>query len=277
MNYEEKYKQAFERAKGMWEQGMMPERIEYIFPELQEDNNDRIRKSIMNLVKKSIEQGAYALQKRKADDMLAWLEKQGKPSDDELTWLKTFIEEEAYYLSMDIRDAADRERLIKLQNILAWLEKQGEQKPVDNVEPKFKVRDWLQYRYAEPFLVKEITEQGYCNGDSCLPFEWEDEIHPWTIQDAKNGDIVYFECHGNKHLFIVKSVGETKDHVEGHFWYDITRNEFEVWDGRLPYSNIASMCDAIPATKEQRNLLFAKMKDAGYEWDAKNKTLWQTR
>ena len=26
--------------------------------------------------------------------------------------------------------------------------------------------------------------------------------------------------------------------------------------------------DLIPATKEQRNLLFAKMKEAGYEWDA---------
>ena len=31
--------------------------------------------------------------------------------------------------------------------------------------------------------------------------------------------------------------------------------------------------DAVPATKEQRDLLFAKMKEAGYEWDADKKEL----
>ena len=29
----------------------------------------------------------------------------------------------------------------------------------------------------------------------------------------------------------------------------------------------------VPATKEQRNTLFAKMKEAGYEWDAEKKEL----
>ena len=48
---------------------------------------------------------------------------------------------------------------------VAWLEKLSEQKLTDNVEPKFKVGDWLQYRSAEPFLVEEITEQGYTNGN----------------------------------------------------------------------------------------------------------------
>ena len=54
-----------------------------------------------------------------------------KEDEDELTWLKNYISEEAYYLSMDIRDNEDRIKLQKLQKSLAWLEKQGEQKPVE--------------------------------------------------------------------------------------------------------------------------------------------------
>ena len=52
-----------------------------------------------------------------------------KESEDELAWLKKYIKEEAYFLSMDIRDNEDRIKLKKLQRSLAWLEKQGEQKP----------------------------------------------------------------------------------------------------------------------------------------------------
>lgn len=47
-----------------------------------------------------------------------------KESEDELTWLTKFIEEEAYSLSMDIRDNEDRIKLKNLQRSLAWLEKQ---------------------------------------------------------------------------------------------------------------------------------------------------------
>ena len=47
-----------------------------------------------------------------------------KESEDELTWLTKYIEEEAYSLSIDIRDDEDRIKLKKLQNALAWLEKQ---------------------------------------------------------------------------------------------------------------------------------------------------------
>ena len=37
--------------------------------------------------------------------------------------------------------------------------------------------------------------------------------------------------------------------------------------------HFGSVSDVIPATKEQRDLLFAKMKEAGYEWDAEKKEL----
>ena len=49
-------------------------------------------------------------------------------SEDVLTWLTKYIEEEAYSLSMDIRDEEDRVKLKNLQRSLTWLEKQSEQK-----------------------------------------------------------------------------------------------------------------------------------------------------
>lgn len=56
-----------------------------------------------------------------------------KEDEDELEWLKQFIQEEAYILSMDIRDDEDSFRLKKLQKSLEWLKKQGEKKSSDEV------------------------------------------------------------------------------------------------------------------------------------------------
>ena len=53
-------------------------------------------------------------------------------SEDELMWLTKYIEEEAYSLSIDLRDNEDRIKLKNLQRSPASLEKQGEQKAVDS-------------------------------------------------------------------------------------------------------------------------------------------------
>ena len=44
-------------------------------------------------------------------------------------------------------------------------------------------------------------------------------------------------------------------------------------DEEVPYYSKTWTCNLHPATKEQRNLLFQKMKDAGYEWDVEKKEL----
>ena len=176
----------------------------------------------------------------------------------------------------------DREN--EIVEAIDWLEKQGkqtnaklgqsevtktsDQEPSVKVEPKFKVRDWLQYRSAEPFFVEEITKQGYVNGDSCLPFEWEDEIHLWTIQDAKDGDVlVYVTDEENLWIMIYWSLYEPYD---GHVHY----HALLVNDNFTDKGTCCICIDNLkPATKEQRDLLFQKMADAGYEWDAEKKKL----
>ena len=47
MNYKEEYEKALERAKSLHEQGMMVERVEYIFPELAESEDKKIRKELL--------------------------------------------------------------------------------------------------------------------------------------------------------------------------------------------------------------------------------------
>lgn len=56
-----------------------------------------------------------------------------KEDEDELEWLKQFIQEEVDSLSIDIRDNEDQFRLKMLKRSLEWLEKQGEQKSILNV------------------------------------------------------------------------------------------------------------------------------------------------
>ena len=89
---------------------------------------------------------------------------------------------------------------------------------------------------------------------------------PWTIQDAKDGDVIFyddgwtciFKCiHGiwySSYCFIT-SDGEFNTGYETHA-VDSTIN------GR-----------AHLATNKQRNLLFQKMKEAGYKWNPQTKTL----
>lgn len=147
------------------------------------------------------------------------------------------------------------------------------------VEPKFHKGDWLQYRAAKPFFVEEITRQGYVNGNSCLPFEWENEIHIWTIEDAKDGDVLvgnYDNCK-KPWIGIFKCISKDRPttQFDSYCFINSSHHTFTT-----PLSNdFCNQCKghtiryALPATKEQRDVLFQKMNEAGYEWDSEKKKL----
>ena len=52
-----------------------------IFPELKESEDEKIKNRLIKLIKMSSEVGGFALHKWEADEMLAWLEKQGKQKE----------------------------------------------------------------------------------------------------------------------------------------------------------------------------------------------------
>ena len=158
-----------------------------------------------------------------------------------------------------------------LEECIAWLEKQGE-KPTEKVKPKFHEGDWAvsnldgKARQISEVHFDEYNSYYVVNGKSVNLEEYDRLHHLWTIQDAKDGDVLV----NGSNIFIFHFLNDTRlmgyCHVntdDGRFYDDIGKNE------------CFCLIDAIvnPATKEQRDLLFQKMHEAGYEWNANKKEL----
>ena len=82
MNYEEKYKEALERAKALIETNTSDalfhlKDIESIFPDLAESEDERIRKAIIEHLRQDIEL-ELILSEEEGNEWIAWLEKQGE-------------------------------------------------------------------------------------------------------------------------------------------------------------------------------------------------------
>ena len=73
MNYEKKYKEALERAKGQYNKRTPLYDIEYIFPELKEDDDERIKKELIDFLKLPHPQ---FVGERNHELWIAWCEKQ---------------------------------------------------------------------------------------------------------------------------------------------------------------------------------------------------------
>lgn len=152
---------------------------------------------------------------------------------------------------------------------IAWLEKQGEQKSVDKVEPKFKVGDWIINSEGMLRHILAVDKTGYQTDYGWLTHDiYDNTYHLWTIQDARKGDIL----QANKCTLIFDSL--TND-IDGDTvissWYYCDTKTFYGMGTCDP--DLWAIEGVTPATQEQRDLLFTKMKEAGYEWDVEKKEL----
>lgn len=154
---------------------------------------------------------------------------------------------------------------LDMPDVLAWLEKQGEQKPAE-VEPKFKVGDWVVYDHR-PYQVVELPKEGYINlglkGNGKIEFAPSPYCRHWTIKDANDGDILSYE----NEIFIVKK--SVNINILYYCCYD---REHFIIDSFYSLT-IDDIDNITPATKEQRNALMKAMADAGYTFDFKEKVL----
>ena len=244
MNTEQKakaYDEALEKAIKLQENsnGMILKKwLWNIFPELKENEDERIRKAIIATI--HLYYGEPL--EDEAKEMIAWLEKQGEKPQG-----KSALE-------------AINEEKVDNQNCV---------KPTDNVEPKFKVGDWITNGKCT-WKIDSIDEDMYyinhcgidCGGDIK---SIDKEYHLWTLQDAKDGDVLSFD---NDTIVIFKDLyNATTFHSYCHIEdgvFDISKDDMpDWWEGKGFH----------PATKEQRDILFQKMKEAGYEWDANTKEL----
>jgi len=138
---------------------------------------------------------------------------------------------------------------------------------LDMVEPKFKVGDWV-VRGNIKAQILDVQEQYYVgidtNGNDFTSsrFLSDDKIHLWTIQDAKDGDVLQL---GDVTVIFKEFIGNE----DCKCYCSVCNGVFKVPTKDESYGTTNS----IPATKEQRDLLFQKMKEAGYEWDDEKKEL----
>lgn len=251
--YDEALARANEMIKSMTNIGGVAkvDDIQHIFPELKESEDDRMVKFIKNQlfnIKKTITEN-YELD-AKLTKAICWLEKQCEQK------IKT--PEESLGIDSDTYNKIVDECIY------------GEQKPIDKVEPNFKVGDWVVYCNDNVDLITGIEENGYCvNNSSYIPFICESDIRLWTVQDAKDGDVLASEDKDK--VFIYNGKLDLRGRVCAYCGI------YKTYDGlrftKCAIGNYFTYKEPHPATKEQRDLLFTKMKEAGYEWNVEKKEL----
>ena len=138
-------------------------------------------------------------------------------------------------------------------------------------EPKFHKGDWIIRNNEYTGIPVQVLAFDGCyscvlDGEvvTLMRADVYNNFHLWTIEDAKDGDIL-ISC---RCIFIFNKIDNNwvKVHCSYHH------------DGSLIFENYGLMTlkykdEVFPATKEQRDILFQKMKEAGYKWYAENKEL----
>lgn len=245
----QRYDEALEKAKKLYEKGTITESLNYVFPELAESEDEKIRKWLEEHIE-AMPDNSIEFKDVKRIDVLHWLEKQGNQKPQGKSAL----------------DAANEEK-VDNQNCV---------KPSDKVEPKFHEGEWIvlqdkcckvNYNGCGYELIDQMGLR------TSLEYGTVDEnAHIWNIiKDAKDGDVlasydivfIFNKIHNKIHDVWINCHCST--HKDGSFMeedYDLMT---------IKYSK-----EVYPATKEQRDKLLKAMADAGYEWDAEKKELSET-
>ena len=155
-----------------------------------------------------------------------------------------------------------------------------EHKTDDKVEPKLKIEAGKWYICISQYCncIEGRCYQSLSDNRIVDDFGTEYDMHndadkyfrPWTINDAKPGDVLAITM--GEWCKIVIFLSLNNEGVEG---YGISLKNGELWntDQNIPYYSKTWTKCLNPATKEQRNLLFTKMNQSGYEWDDEKKEL----
>ena len=267
-------KETIELVKKMVEDGNLSQEIaEKYCPELKESEDERIRKELLNAFQEAEDSLYMVLTPQKRKSILAWIEEQGEHAN--------------FRNKIQVGDKVTRNEdgaLVNLSQLnrvakkgeqnLANSEKtcKDEQKPANKIEPKFKVGDWITDGEGYIWQVDEVKTENYILID-CKNIKFAEEItnidshfHLWTIQDAKDGDVLaYNDSRNNVWVCIFKEY--TNERV-----YDYCTLDKESFWEHGNWNYLASFNYA-PATIKQRDTLLKAMADAGYTFDFEKKEL----
>ena len=144
------------------------------------------------------------------------------------------------------------------------------QNPTDKVDTKFHEGDWVVSPNGVYWHIDAIQNGRYevtADTGQCGNWPLDTNIYRlWTIQDAKDGDVLT----NGKMIVIFKHFEEPsyRQHIVAYIGLD-RGGDIQITDDTWKLG----IDKAKPATKEQRALLFSKMKEAGYEFDFEKKEL----
>ena len=299
-DYKKKYEEVIKRAKEELKVcGSLDcdaaKQILRLFPELKESEDEKIRKELIQYLKDypNLPNGNCC-----RDDFFSWLEKQGEHANfrnkiqigDKVTRNEDGVLVNLSQLNRvakkDEKQSEQKETLCdkcrreqpshSCQDITAlgrcYIE--GEQKPTDKVEPKFHEGEWVigdkdNFVHQIKAAIENVSNGKYAYDlvdGGYISTSHESDYHLWTIQDAKDGDVLEFGDHGRLVTGILSFVNKITGNVDVSCLLEGDKFKVGVFynlDTVKPH----------PSTKEQRELLFQKMKESGYEWDAKKKEL----
>ena len=165
----------------------------------------------------------------------------------------------------------------EIEECISWLENQGK-KYTDKNKPRFNVGDWVIFITSKNvYQVEkkenyEYTLRHISGGSLCLSFSCEELIRKWTIQDAKDGDVICYRDEISLYKHDIKNYTKQEATFGGFIYYCCYDGKRFITDSFYMLTK-QDETDIHPATKEQRDAFMKIINNAGYEWDIKKKEL----
>ena len=250
---------------------------EEMFPELKESEDERIRKRIYDYINVTLDDN----ESTEKEKWLAWIEKQGEQATlqtNERAWL--YLVSDVLTWKDGIGQYLDDPRVQELAKRLCseYTQKLYSPSVLSNssnigknkIEPRFKVGDWIITSENKVLQITSIEDTRYSFNNESRYWEiyyCDKECRLWTIQDAKDGDVLYAKGTKDSYFreYIFNFSSFTEDNViSTNFGYDVFHGTFDTKLSR--FGREEDFVSVTPASKEQRDLLFTKMKEVGYEW-----------
>lgn len=231
--------------------------------ELKESEDEMIKTAILNNLKKMCGNCQDDVCGVHIEDAIAWLEKQGKKPQCKSA-LEAIWEEKV--------DDANKIEPKDYSSIDPHFGK-----PADKVNPKFHEGEWTvskldrKARQISEVHFDEYNSYYVVNGKDVNLEEYDRLHHLWTINDAKDGDVLVTVDDENR-PFIYKGCLDP-NHPDSPVAYCGIDAVGYFCSGGCKFNHWWTSDKVQPSTKEQRDTLMKAMTDAGYTFDFDKKEL----
>ena len=269
------------------------------FPELEESEDEKIRKSLISYLH-GLGEFDYP-DKKTYNDWLKWVEKQKSYVSPQMVadaYLRGCNETEEKLLEKQGEQKLQIEKLpSEIKTIGESLDFTTQEEcdeynqmvsdlimsDGDKIIPKFKVGDWIT-NGDYTWKIVEVKPLDYMlqSQDGNIVYDTisyvDEQFHSFTIQDAKDGDVLHSTGFDSECIFIFNGLDNWKfDEPNGDRAVATAHCCITVSGDKMEFGIQGPDCIEVntikPATKIQHDLLFQKMKEAGYEWNEEKKEL----